>query len=107
MAQKQTGISPAILAQIEERITAFNKKHLKSFWYKVRSNQIYIIRSDFRGEYENTCRLTYAGNLEKLSFAIFRYSNNTYDSFALFPGREYLDGSLEGAMKAVMVAYPG
>lgn len=95
------------LLKSNKGLPAFNKKHLKNYWFKVRGNQIYIIRSNFRGESENICRLTYVGNIEKLSFAIFRYSNNKYDPFAFFPGMEYVDGSLEGAMKAIAVAYPG
>lgn len=56
--------------------------------------------------FEKVCRLTYNGNLEKMSFAIFKYSSETYDpNEFFFPGQEYVNGTLEGAMKAGLKAY--
>jgi hypothetical protein len=41
---------------------------------------------------------------ENMEFAIFLYSSEKY-SFDYFPGSEHLDGTLEGALKAIMKAY--
>ena len=54
------------------------------------------------------CRLRYTGCFEKWEFAIFKYSSMTYDSHEwMFPGSQFIDGTIEGAMKAGMEAYPG
>ena len=54
------------------------------------------------------CRLKYTGSFEKWEFAIFKYSSMTYDSHEwMFPGSQFIDGTIEGAMKAGMEAYPG
>ena len=53
------------------------------------------------------CRLEYGGSMEKWRFAIYRYSHNFYDPDAYwFPGSEHVDGTVEGALKAVLQAYP-
>ena len=54
------------------------------------------------------CRLKYTGSFEKWEFAIFKYSSMTYDSHEwMFQGSQFIDGTIEGAMKAGMEAYPG
>ena len=54
------------------------------------------------------CRLKYAGSFERWEFAIFKYSSETYDSDEwMFPGSEFVNGTIEGALKAGMEAYPG
>jgi hypothetical protein len=40
-------------------------------------------------------------------FAIFKWSSERYDPDEwMFPGSELLDGTIEGAMKAGLQAYP-
>jgi hypothetical protein len=40
-------------------------------------------------------------------FAIFKYSDMKYDPDEwLFPGSQHIDGTIEGAMKAGLEAYP-
>jgi hypothetical protein len=51
-------------------------------------------------------RLTYNGSIEKMPFAIFRISREKYDSKAAFSGAYHLDGTLEGALQAIVEAYP-
>jgi hypothetical protein len=54
------------------------------------------------------CRLKYTGSFEKWGFAIFKYSSMIYDSHEwVFPGSQFIDGTIEGAMKAGMEAYSG
>jgi hypothetical protein len=57
---------------------------------------------------DNSCtHPQYTGELTKWEFAIYKYSNGAYDpSEWFFPGAEYIDGTIEGAMKAGLVAYP-
>jgi len=53
------------------------------------------------------CRLEYRGGMEKWGFAIYRYSRNFYDPDEfMFYGSEHVDGTVEGALKAVLRAYP-
>ncbi len=57
--------------------------------------------------YERLGRLTYKGDTEKMKFAIFRFASGKYDAKEwLFPGSQHLDGTIEGALKAVIEAYP-
>jgi len=52
-------------------------------------------------------RLTYSGDMEDWDFAIYKWSSEKYDPDEfLFPGREHLNGTIEGALKAGMEAYP-
>jgi hypothetical protein len=52
------------------------------------------------------CRLEYRRK-GRWDFAIYKYSSDRYDPEEfMFPGSEFVDGTVEGAMKAGMVAYP-
>lgn len=45
--------------------------------------------------------------MTKWEFAIFKYSSEAYDPEEwFFPGRDYVDGTIEGALKAGIEAYP-
>ena len=53
------------------------------------------------------CRLTYTGDLNSWEFAIYKYSDNRYDPDEwMIPGIGQFDGTVEGAMKAGLEAYP-
>ncbi len=66
----------------------------------------YLYRSDF-GRLGPICRLTYTGEMNQWEFAIFKWSSETYDPDEfMFPGRWLVDGTIEGAMKAGLEAYP-
>jgi hypothetical protein len=52
-------------------------------------------------------RLTYTGDPASWEFAIYKYSDERYDAAEwLFPGSEHVDGTIEGALKAGLEAYP-
>ncbi|MEM7126383.1 MAG: hypothetical protein AAF702_08665 [Chloroflexota bacterium] len=53
------------------------------------------------------CRLTYNGSMTKWDFAIYKASSGKYapDEW-FFPGDQYVNGTIEGAMRASMEAYP-
>ena len=45
--------------------------------------------------------------MKKWGFAIFKWSSDKYDPDEwFFPGVEYVDGTIEGAIKATLEAYP-
>jgi hypothetical protein len=53
------------------------------------------------------CRLKYCGQMDNWEFAIYSYSRNNYDPDEwLFPGSKYVDGTVEGALRASLEAYP-
>jgi len=52
-------------------------------------------------------RLKYNGSMEDWDFEIFKWSSESYsDDLFMMPGEEYIDGSIEGAMKAGDTLYP-
>lgn len=96
-------------AILQQRADAFCKQMLLRIRYCVdaRGKFIYlgILMSD--GTVERLGRLTYRGDSENMEFAIFKYSSGKYDpKEEWFPGSEYVDGTIEGALKALIHAYP-
>jgi hypothetical protein len=96
--------------ELERRVKTFNSglTALNGCQYSVgfRGRQIYLHRAD-NGSPEPVCRLTYIDDVNDLEFAIYRYGANKYDpSEWMFPGSEEVDGTIEGAMKAGLSAYP-
>ena len=73
---------------------------------RFRGKFLYLDRTD-RGRPSEICRLTWNGKIDNWDFAIYRHSRNFYDLHVrMFPGEEYVNGTVEGAMKAGMAAYP-
>jgi hypothetical protein len=67
---------------------------------------LYLDRRDY-GRLSPICRLEYTGNMQEWYFAIYKYSDERYDAEEwFFPGAEHVDGTIEGAMKAGLEAYP-
>jgi hypothetical protein len=81
-------------------------------------NDFFRYIADFKGKhvfisikkYETVspiARLTYSGDMNNWEFAIYKYSSGKYDNDEfLFPGIEYLDGTIKGALYACNTAYP-
>jgi hypothetical protein len=103
----------AIPDDVKERVAKivenFNKKKLKKYdcryVAKYKGKYLYLARDDM-GEPEPICRLEYTGDMSEWDFAIYKYSSNRYDAGEIFPGIEDVNGTIEGAMKAGMKAYP-
>ena len=70
---------------------------------RYRGKFLYLDRQDY-GRLSPICRLEYTGNMQKWSFAIYKYSDERYEEW-FFPGSEHVDGTLEGAMQAGLEAY--
>jgi hypothetical protein len=105
-----TRIPDEVKTQIAERITAFNQAVVQdpdvSYLPRYRGAFLYLDRCDY-GQVGCIGRLTYTGSLDHWEFAIYKYSAERYDPDEwLFPGAEDLDGTLEGAMRAGLAAYP-
>ena len=107
---KAKQISEEIKEKVKEIIEKFNAEHLKnsnSFYSaRFRGKNLYLDRND-EGKLGPICRLTYTGKMDKWEFAIFRWSREKYDPNEwFFPGAGHVDGTVEGAMKAGIEAYP-
>jgi hypothetical protein len=108
MAAKNIPID--IIKQAVTIIEQFNRQELKGCAnYTARFNGafLYLDRADYGSQATAICRLKFMGSIDDWEFAIFKHSINQYDpSEYFFPGTNYLDGSLEGAMRCGMEAYP-
>ena len=104
-------ISKEIQQQVSDLIDTYNKKTFKGsadFMYipKFNGNFLYLNRKEF-DKISPVARLKYSGNIKKWEFAIFKWSSESYDPDEwFFPGVQYVDGTVEGAMKAGLDAYP-
>ena len=107
---KDKGIPDNVKTKVKDIIEKFNQNVLraKDCYYQVRfkGKYLYLDRNDY-GNTGQIFRLTYTGKMNKWDFAIFRWSIERYDPDEwMFPGSQYLDGTVEGAMKAGLEAYP-
>lgn len=109
MARKPA-IPDEIREDVERIVAAFNRKNFQKLnsGYSVRFKGQYLYLD--RNEYHRPspiCRLKFNGQMDNWDFAIYKYSDNGYDPEEwFFPGAGEVDGTIEGAMKAGMLAYP-
>jgi hypothetical protein len=83
----------------------FSKKIKRGYSARFKGRFLYLDRTD-RGEPLPICRLTWNGSMQDWGFAIYKYSDEKYDPEEwFFPGEEFVDGTVVGAMKAGMAAY--
>ena len=99
---------------IREKVTGivehFNQQEFRNLdcYYVARfqGKFLYLDRYDY-GRKSPICRMKYNGKFNEWEFAIFKWSSETYDPDEwLFPGSQLVNGTIEGAMKAGMQAYP-
>lgn len=103
-------IPDEVRAEVELRVARFNREVVKNprrqFSVRFRGKNAYFDREDF-GYIGPRARLTYTGDMEQWEFAIYKYSDEHYDPEEwMFPGAEYIDGTVKGALRAAMEAYP-
>lgn len=86
--------------------TAFKNKPDFRYYAVYRSDCLYINRKEGKKD-GPICRLKYTGKFTDWDFAIYKYSREKYDSEEfMFPGFQHINGTIEGALKAGMEAYP-
>ena len=96
--------------QANSIVASFNRQVIKDreCFYVTRysAGYLYLNRHNY-GPVGQICRLKYQGALDKWDFAIYRYSKERYDPDEwFFPGVEHVDGTIAGALKAGLEAYP-
>lgn len=95
---------------VERIVTDFNRNIIKNknYFYttKYKGEYLYLNRAEYGGN-SPICRLKYNGKIDNWGFAIYKYSDGGYDSEEwFFPGSEEVDGTIEGALRAELEAYP-
>jgi hypothetical protein len=107
---KRHAIPEDVKKQAEERVDAFNTRVLRAphRYYRPRYWGLYVYLDRVEaGSPKFICRLTYTGQMDNWEFAIYKYSDERYDPDEwMFPGAGHIDGTIEGAMKAGLEAYP-
>lgn len=110
-AKKTKAIIPdEIKAQADEIVAEYSRKNSNDptcyYLTRYKGEYLYLDRSDY-GRVGPICRLKYTGNMKKWEFAIYKFSSNRYDPEEwFFPGSNYVNGTIEGAMNAGLEAYP-
>ena len=99
-----------IRAEIAATIETFNQGLLGKCAYIPRFTRqyLYLSRADFYGSAPlPICRLEWRGKQDTWGFVVYKHSSNKYDpDERMFPGQQYLDGTVEGAMKCGLQVYP-
>jgi len=103
-------IPAEVKRQVERMVEDFNQQEPPSpncyYVPRYRGEYLYLDRVDY-GRRGPICRLRYTGDMSSWEFAIYKYSDERYDAEEwIFPGQEYVDGTVEGAMRAGLEAYP-
>ena len=98
-----------IRAQVEAIVTRFNRTVVRDrrtcFSARFRGRWVYLDRDGY-GFVGPRGRLTWTGDMDHWEFAIYKYSDERYDPDEWFDGMGHLDGTVEGALRACMEAYP-
>jgi hypothetical protein len=110
MGKSRQTIPEQIRKQADEIVAAFNEKVIRDpnrfYATRYKGSYLYLDRHDY-GILSHICRLRYTGRMDGWEFAIFKYSDERYDPDEwFFPGSGFVDGTIEGAMKAGLEAYP-
>lgn len=108
--KKSASIPEDVRRQVEEIVERFNRKESRRddcyYLARFRGKYCYLDRADY-GQVGPICRLTYTGKMDNWEMAIFKWSSETYDPDEwFFFGSELVDGTIEGAMRAGLEAYP-
>src|SRR3954451_23390780 len=103
-------ITDEIKKLADESISQFNARVIRDpnryYVARYKSSYLYLDRLAY-GEPWHMVRLTYTGDPANWEFAIYKHSDERYDAAEwFFPGSEHVDGTIEGAMKAGLEAYP-
>jgi len=103
-------IPDEIRTKVSVIVDNFNQKELKGtdvrYIARFQGRFLYLDRIAYSKK-EPVSRMEYFKEIDKWEFAIFKWSTEIYDpDECMFSGSEFVDGTIEGAMKAGMRAYP-
>ncbi|MBM4457492.1 MAG: hypothetical protein FJ011_06960 [Chloroflexi bacterium] len=104
-------LTPEVKLQADAIVARFNVEQLRGqswahYVTNYRGAHLYLGHQR-GGRFWPICRLTYTGDMNRWEFAIYKYSDEAYDPDEwFFTGAEEVDGTIEGAMRAGLKAYP-
>ncbi len=104
-------LTPEIKQQADAIVARFNAHELRNKAYahfvtQYRGAHLYLGHAK-QGKFWPVCRLTYSGDMQHWEFAIYKYSSERYDPEEwFFDGSGEVDGTIEGALRAGLQAYP-
>ncbi len=103
-------ISQEVKKQADKLVADFNQTVIgdPNIYYSARYRGRFLYLDLFSyGRSGPICRLEYTGDMDNWEFAIFKYSDERYDPEEwFFTGSGHVDGTIAGAMKAGLEAYP-
>ncbi|MBL7163461.1 MAG: hypothetical protein ISS57_12720 [Anaerolineales bacterium] len=98
-----------VRTEVERIVADFNRRTFRNsgiaYSAHYRGKYIYLKRNEY-GDPTPICRLTYTGEMDAWKFAIYKYSDERYSDHEMFPGMGEVGGTVEGAMRAGLEAYP-
>ena len=106
---KKPGLVSSFFTRLGGNQAAKSEEYLRYGAYRARfrGSFLYLDRGDFRGQPSAMCRLKWMGDMESWEFAIYKYSSESYDPDEwFFPGAGEADGTVMGAIRATLEAYP-
>jgi hypothetical protein len=112
MVLKKQSIPESVKQEVNKIIDHYNrtiycKDESVKYIAEFKGSFLYLKRIEFNGVISPMARLTYAGRMDKWKFAIFRWTLDAYDPDEwFFPGCEFVNGTILGALKAGDEAYP-
>jgi len=99
-------IPPEQKREISRIVEYFNQDNGCEYQPKYQGKYLYLHRQDGY-QLSKICRLEYCGRIDNWRFAIYKASTEKYDPEEdFFAGAVEADGTLEGAMRAGLAAYP-
>jgi len=103
-------ISKELKMVVLESVAEFNRQNFGdweiAYIARFRGRHVYLDREEF-GSKGPICRLTLSDKPNVWEFAIYKYSSQRYSPDEwFFPGSDEVDGTVDGAMRAGMKAYP-
>ena len=106
---KKKPIPDEVKQRVIQVLERFNEKELAKtescYLPRWKGQFLYLDRVDY-GTACPICRLQYTGQIDNWKFAIFKYSSESYDpEERWFPGADWVDGTIKGALRAGMQAY--
>ena len=112
MVMNKIGIPETVKKEVLKIIEEYNEivyDYLNNVKYlaEFKGNNLYLKRKEITGDISPIARMTYTGKMDKWKFAIYKWSSESYDPDEwFFPGSEFVNGTIMGALKAGNKAYP-
>ena len=101
-------ITDEVKGKVNEIVSTYNqgKRNRYTARFQVSKGFLFLDREDGGQKASKICRLKYKGKMDDWDFSIYKYSSSSYSpDECFFRGEEFIDGTIEGAMKAGDEAY--